>query len=232
MISLEIRKEYREQFYGLLCQIPLTTQEVSISNAIIEHYHCILFDLEGKAKEDLSKFQIPDHAKFDDFSYHTDVLRAKLGSLVGYLDSAMPEEKKEGSVEIYKIISGIQRTLRKLFRAKPNSEKDLLDKLEDLFNASQNKFRREQDHIAYSCKTYIPDFTFEEINCVVEGKLCNTPRREKELVAEINDDVKAYATRYENLIFVVYDTGGYLRDEERFRRDIASENVILEIIKH
>jgi len=81
-------------------------------------------------------------------------------------------------------------------------------------------FKREQEHISYSSKTYIPDFTFDSINCAVEGKFCDSDRREKEMIAEINDDIQAYSTKYKNLIFVVYDTG-FIRDEPKFKQTLS-----------
>lgn len=89
----------------------------------------------------------------------------------------------------------------------------------------------EQERIPYSSKTYIPDFTFDDIGCVVEAKLCDSIEREKQMVAEINDDIMAYSTRYKSLIFVVYDTG-FIRDSDKFRQSIISSNVAIEIIKH
>lgn len=155
-----------------------------------------------------------------------------MGSLIGYLKSFLDDEREEGSTDTLKIITSIQRSLRKLFRTKPNSEKEVQDKLEDLFNAQQLKFKREQEHIPYSSKTYIPDFTFEDISGVVEVKFCNSQDNEKEFIAEINDDIKAYSTRYKNLIFVVYDSGGFIRDQEKFKQDIQTNSVFVEIVKH
>ena len=165
-------------------------------------------------------------------TFITDGFRDRLGSLIGYLDSEIDEEKEEGSRDTFKIITGIQRTLRKFFRQKPTSERDIQDKLEDLFNAQQLRFKREKEHIPYSSKTYIPDFTFNDISCIVEGKFCNSDSREKELIGEINDDIQAYSTRYKNLIFAIYDAGGYIRDEEKFKQNIESKSVVIEIIKH
>ena len=58
------------------------------------------------------------------------------------------------------------------------------------------------------------------------------PRREKELIAEINDDILAYKTKYRNLIFIIYDLG-YIRDVDRFAEAFeASEGVIVRVVKH
>lgn len=138
------------------------------------------------------------------------------------------------SNEIVKIISLIDGKLRKLVRAKPEKEKDITDALENLFIGAglDKEFLREKIRIPYSTKTYIPDFVFERISTTVEDKLCDSEEREKELIAEINDDILAYRTKYRNLIFVVYDLG-VIRDQDQFKESIeAQDNVILLIIKH
>lgn len=227
-----IRKQYSKQLEYFQSQIPLGIQSSVVPISTVEHYHQIITEIENQSNDDLSRFRIPESVKWNDDSYRTDGFRDRLGSLIGYLKADIEEEKEAGSSDTLKIITGIQRTLRKLFRVKPTSEKEVQDKLEDLFNGQQLNFKREQEHIPYSSKTYIPDFTFEDINGVVEVKFCNTVEREKELIAEINDDIQAYSIRYKNLIFVIYDVGGFIRDEEKFKQNIESKSVVVEIVKH
>jgi len=227
-----ICKRYFKQLNYFQSQIPLGTQKIYLPNATVQHYHQIINDIERESGEDLSRFEVPDSIRLDESAYTTDGFRDRLGSLIGYLAAGIEEDKEEGSTDMLKIITGIQRTLRKFFRTKPTSEKEVQEKLEDLFNAQQLKFRREQERVSYSNKTYIPDFTFDDISCVVEGKFCNSETREKELIGEINDDIQAYSTKYKNLIFVIYDAGGFIRDEERFKQNIESSSVVIEIIKH
>jgi len=232
MITKEVRKQYSKQLKSFQSQIPLSTQQDIIPTSTVEHYHQIISEIEKKSKENLSRFKVPGSVRLNDIRYYTDGVRDRLGSLIGYLDAEIEEDKEEGSADTLKIITGIQRTLRKMFRAKPTSEKEVQEKLEDLFNALQLTFRREQERISYSNKTYIPDFTFDDISAVVEGKFCNSATKEKELIGEINDDIQAYSTKYKNLIFIIYDAGGFIRDEERFKQNIESKSVVIEIIKH
>src|SRR5258708_1682435 len=232
MIDQQIRKQYSKQLKYFQSQIPLGTQNSRIPNTTVDHYHQVIAEIEEKSRENLEKFKIPTSLIWNENTYITDGVRDRLGSLIGYLDSEIDEEKEEGSTDTLKIITGVQRTLRKFFRTKPSSEKEVQEKMEDLFNAQQLTFRREQEHIAYSNKTYIPDFTFDDISCAVECKFCNSEHKEKELIGEINDDILAYTTRYKNLIFVIYDAGGFIRDVEKFKQDIESKSVVIEIIKH
>lgn len=138
------------------------------------------------------------------------------------------------SDKIVKIISLINGKLRKLIRAKPKKEKEINDALEHLFIAAglDRAFAREKIKIPYSSKSYIPDFVFDSISTIVEAKLCDSKKRQKEIISEINDDILAYKTKSANLIFVIYDLG-IIRDQDQFKESIETQdNVILKIIKH
>lgn len=134
--------------------------------------------------------------------------------------------------ELVKLLNAIDLKLRKLFREKPKDEKDVQDTFENLLIGIDVEYSREADSIEYSSKTYVPDFTMPKLNTAVEIKLCPTEKREKELIAEINDDILAYKQKYGNLIFVIYDLG-HIRDTEKFKRHFEQEQgVLVKIIKH
>ena len=163
----------------------------------------------------------------------------------GFLEAALFDLSRRGINSVYegkdtpaessalvKIITLAERKLRKAIREKPEREKQVQDGFETLLVGADIVHERETDSIIYSSKTYTPDFSFPPLDLAVEIKLCNRPDREKEIIAEINDDIIAYKTKYRNLIFVVYDLG-HIRDIERFSEAFeASEGVIVRIVKH
>lgn len=137
--------------------------------------------------------------------------------------------------EILKVESLIENSLRKAILKKPVKESDVSDELQTLFIGSglDNEFTREKERIIYSSKTYIPDFVFKRISTIVEMKFCNRLGKDKEIIAEINDDIIAYKTAYNNLIFVVYDSGGVIRNADEFKGSIEKqESVVVKVIKH
>jgi hypothetical protein len=78
----------------------------------------------------------------------------------------------------------------------------------------------------------VPDFTIERAQLAIELKVCLTAAREKELPAEINDDILAYKRSYPNMLFVVYDTGN-IRDVDRFGTHFEEESgVVVKVVKH
>lgn len=135
------------------------------------------------------------------------------------------------SSAIVKIINLCENRLRKVMREKPQNERAVQDGLEDLLIGAEVDYARESEHIEFSSKTYIPDFTFSKIDLALEVKLCTKNDREKSIIGEINDDILAYRTRYGNLLFVVYDNG-FIRDVDKFKQDFEkSPNVIILVVK-
>lgn len=136
------------------------------------------------------------------------------------------------SSAILKVINLAERRLRKVIKRKPDRESEVQDAFEALLVGADIPYSRESERIEYSSKTYTPDFTVPKIDLAVELKLCSKEGREKEMIAEINDDILAYQTKYGNLLFVVYDLG-FIRDVDRFASSIEeNENVIVRIVKH
>lgn len=144
-------------------------------------------------------------------------------------------EGKDTSPEaslIIKIINLAERKLRKVIREIPTKEKEIQEAFEALLIGADIEYSRETDSIEYSTKTYKPDFTVPKSNLAVEIKLCPKIEREKEIIAEINDDILAYKTKYNNILFVIYDCG-FIRDLDRFTEHFEkNENVIVKVVKH
>jgi hypothetical protein len=163
----------------------------------------------------------------------------------GLLEAAKLEIERKGIDAVYqgkstapetsaivKVLALTERKLRKLIRREPSTEREVQDLVENLFIAADADYAREVDRIEYSAKSYVPDFTLKKIDLAVEIKLCNTTKREKEIIAEINDDILAYKQVFGNLLFVVYDVG-QIRDVEKFKTQFEQqEQVIVQVIKH
>jgi hypothetical protein len=177
--------------------------------------------------------------------HHHQAFVEQLESAKGLLWAARDELQRAGidsvyrandtghqSTAILRILDLIERKLRKTIRTKPERERNVHDSIENLLNVADIEYAREAESIQYSSKTYIPDFAFKKLDLVLEVKLCSHDRREKEMIAEINDDILAYRTKFGNLVFVVYDLG-LIRDQERFADEFEKqEGVIVRIIKH
>jgi len=131
--------------------------------------------------------------------------------------------------DLIQIINLGEKKLRKLIRERPQKEKEVQDKYEDLLIANDINFSREFPHIEYSSKQYIPDFSIEKLDLAIEIKLCK--KDEKLLIAQINDDILAYKTKFRNLIFLIYDIG-QIRDVDKFKGSIEiHDDVIVQVIK-
>jgi len=165
-----------------------------------------------------------------------DAARGLLLAAVDHLKRTTLDAVYEGkdtapeSSQIMRVIRLAGSPLRKVIRVTPKAEKEVQDAFENLLVGGDIPYSREAEHIEYSSKTYVPDFTLPEIDLAVEIKLSG-PGREKVIIAEINDDILAYRTRYGNLLFIVYDLG-QIRDVERFTASIEEqEGVVVRVVK-
>ncbi len=130
------------------------------------------------------------------------------------------------------VINLAEHKLRKVFREKPQNEADVQNAFESLLLGADLAYSRETERIEYSSKTYTPDFTMPRIDLAIEVKFCGRGGREKEIIAEINDDILAYQTKYGNILFVVYDNG-FIRDIDRFANTFEEhQNVVVRVVKH
>jgi len=123
----------------------------------------------------------------------------------------------------------VYNNLRKSMIEKPTEEKDVCDIIDVMLTCRGYVFKREKILIPYSSKSFKPDFTFDDLSACLEVKLCKTGEKEKELVDEINADIPAYTTKFENVTFLVYDLG-VIRDIESFRKDIEMNNPRIKVI--
>ena len=169
----------------------------------------------------------------------------QLDSAKGLLKAALVQLDRQGidgvyqgkntapeSSTIIKVLSLTEHKLRKTIRVEPTNERQVQDAMETLFIAADIDFAREVDRIEYSSKSYVPDFTLAKIDLAIEVKFCNHDKREKEMIAEINDDILAYKTKYGNVLFVVYDVG-QIRDIDKFKDHFEQQDqVIVQVIKH
>lgn len=135
---------------------------------------------------------------------HQKAYQSQLDFARGILQAALDDLQHSGLAGVYqgkdtgpessglvKVLSLIENKLRKVIRQPPQREKEIQDAFESILIGADVEYSRESDAIEYSSKTYVPDFTFSRLDLAIDLKLCLRPEREKELIAEINDDVLA-----------------------------------------
>lgn len=158
-----------------------------------------------------------------------DEIEVAINQMVGFLEVVQKDS--------FRILTNLEeylfRNLRKNVMQKPLEEKEVKDVIQIMLNSKGIVFEREKVRISYSSKDFIPDFAFEDLNAVLEVKLCKTDKKEKDIIDEINADIPAYTSRYNNTTFLVYDLG-IIRDIDLFRKDIERNSPRIEVlvIKH
>ncbi|MFX0059749.1 MAG: hypothetical protein ACFE75_04555 [Candidatus Hodarchaeota archaeon] len=148
-----------------------------------------------------------------------------------------PEELKKAIVknDFYEIIKDIEKNFRKIVKVDPESEKNVQDYLETFLDVKEYEFLREKENIEFSEKTFFPDFTQKELSIAVEVKFLDKKEKKKQIIEEMSADIKPYSKKWKNILFLVYDKGGNIRDVDAFVKDLnQDEDVIIRciVIKH
>lgn len=138
--------------------------------------------------------------------------------------------------EIQNIENFIMNKLRSVIRTVPVKESEIQDGIENLFVGKGMRkgtdYDREAGVIRYSGRDYIPDFNMLGFSMCIEVKLVKESSHRSKVIEEINADITAYKTVYENTLFVVYDLG-HIRDVQEFTKSIQNNiGVYIVVIKH
>lgn len=198
-------------------------------NKLVPYVH----ELYGK--ESKSLFQVidtkntePSKVSMKSWGSMAEIAVSRLTSLTAYLQAKLvaPDRQVNAVLDLVKVM------LRPSIFNKPEQEKEIQNTLEIIFRSRGLDYRREKVKIEYSSKSFVPDFTFESLDLALEVKFCDSEKKEKTIIDEMNADIPAYQTRYRWIIFVVYDLG-IIQDEHIFKSSIESNpDVYVHIQKH
>jgi hypothetical protein len=147
-------------------------------------------------------------------------------------------EGKLGVVEdqIAGLLDFLRGRLRSAIFNKPELERDVQDAIEQLLIGrglqKGQDYDRETGRVKVSGKESVPDFVMRRLSLALEVKLVKSDTRVREVVDEINADIRAYAKGYSRQLYLVYDLG-YIRDEIEFRHDLESDGMVdVLVVKH
>lgn len=201
-------------------------QDLADESIKIIHYPASYYsyDIEN-LKSVFNMTGIEQKMLFESVYYSSKML---LANLEGYFDFVEDE--------VDNLENLINKRFRSMFRNVPLKEREVQDKLEDLFLANNYDkgidYDRETGKFNFSGREYIPDFIVPKLNLCIEIKLIKEANKKSKIIEEINADITAYSKQYERILFIVYDIG-IIRDEIEFKRDIeASGNIKVLLIKH
>jgi hypothetical protein len=145
-----------------------------------------------------------------------------------YSNAALLKSLLEGAIgfaedKTHSLKDFISANLRRVLFVTPTKEIEIQNGIETLFvgrgMAKGTDYDRETGRVKASGKESVPDFILPQLNLCLEVKFCTSSAKLKEIVDEINADIRAYGTKYERQLYVVYDLG-VIRDEAEFRRGL------------
>lgn len=203
----------------------------------VRQYNFLKEKISALLGKDIQTFlpELPEESRSYNFRHVDENIRRYDATLVAVsqMVSYLETQVKYPFRILNEIEEFLQSNLRKNVRDKPEDEKEIQNIIEIMLNSKGYVFEREKIRIPYSNKTYQPDFTFEDLDAVLEVKLCKTGRKEKDLIDEINADIPPYTSRFSNVTFLIYDLE-VIRDSDSFRKDIEKNNPRTKvlIIKH
>lgn len=209
-------KEYIKKYNDLSCEIAKYYQGSNIS---LVYYN--VEKIPGSA--DTVIFQQKEY--FDSVYVNLSIIKA-------HLENELDLKKDEA----FNIKNFFQANLRKAVLHTPNNENNIQDVVEQLLiGRGLSKgidYDRETGRIRVSIKEVIPDFIIHRLNMAIEVKFTKDKERSKNIVDEINADIKAYSKKFTRQLYIIYDIGS-IRDENEFKNDLDNaDNISVIVIKH
>jgi len=123
------------------------------------------------------------------------------------------------SKEALDIHTAIYRSLRPSFKdTAPIKETQVQDAVENILNALGVDFLREKEVVVTGNRASKPDFTVEKLALAIEIKLAKDGHGASKIQEEMNSDITAYKSRWQHLMFIVYDLG-VIGDPHRMTRE-------------
>jgi len=182
---------------------------------------------------DLKKIPSPSNTTGISQKRFFDAVYTNVNLLIAFLEHLLGVNENE----LRSLRDFFQSNLRKAVFDLPANEKAVQDTVEQLFIgrgfSKGIDYDRETGRVKISIKESVPDFIVPRLSLAVEIKLTKDKAKSKEIVDEINADIKAYKTKYENLLFVIYDVSS-IQDEMAFKNGIETSDGMIQvvIVKH
>ncbi len=176
---------------------------------------------------------------------HQQAYSEQMARSKGWLQAAGDELDRKGIVGVYRgknsppeasdivrVITLVERRLRKAIKGTPGSEAAIKDVFENLLIGAEIPYTREKDRFEYSTKTYTTDFILRKLDLAMDFKWCGRKERVNDIIQELNDYILAFRSKFGNAFFVVYDCG-FIADIEQFVSSFAAhDGVIVRVVKH
>ncbi|MHA1380160.1 MAG: hypothetical protein ACTSRG_17440 [Candidatus Helarchaeota archaeon] len=161
--------------------------------------------------------------------------------LKGYITEVEKFQKNQSAapnvlmVSFTSVINDIHNNFRKIIIKEPNNEKDIQNYLEGFLAVKGYSFKREKESSAFSTRSFKPDFTNQNLSIAIEVKYVDSDDKAQNCIEEMSADIKPYSKNWKNILFLVYDKGGNIRDVDEYTNDFNQKGEIsirCIVIKH
>ncbi|NUP07980.1 MAG: hypothetical protein HOW73_18190 [Polyangiaceae bacterium] len=131
-----------------------------------------------------------------------------------------------------KITAAIQRALREFFETPPKNEKEVQKAVDRVLRSAGIEFHREKERAPLGPTALIPDFTVPDADLAIEIKLAKHNLRDSKLIQQLSQDAGIYRTKWRNIIAIIYDPGGHIRNPEQLKTASLQLGINTIVIKH
>jgi hypothetical protein len=179
----------------------------------------------GKVKSSGNLTWIQQKELFD-FAYaNSTLLQSLIEAEIGFA------EDETNNLKVF-----LEANLRKAIFTVPQKEIEIQNAIESLMlgrgMAKGTDYDRETGRVKTSGKESVPDFVLHNLALCMEVKLSTSDDKRRAIVDELNADIRAYSTRYDRQIYVVYDVGT-IRDADEFKGGLEdAPGVSVIVVKH
>jgi hypothetical protein len=155
----------------------------------------------------------------------------KLKSIVA--DPNYKEPKDEATVSSLIRAMARFRECCHYLAAAPQSEREIQDLLWVILRSHFDRLDREDTLPKFGIKSYRPDFGIPELRTLIEvkfvGEKTSLPQIQEELLADIPGYLQAQS-RYDSIVYFVYDGAHKLRDARKFIDDLRSITGVTDVL--
>lgn len=132
-------------------------------------------------------------------------------------------------LDVYAIKLGnlIEKSLRLAFQTRrPEREKDVQDQIQATLAAADERLKRENPSLYFSLVQTKPDFSDQDNRLFIEAKYLDRREELNGIVKDMTSRVVVYTDQRASVLFLVYDNGNVINDDDGFAADFVKHDGI------
>lgn len=218
--NLEVRERSLE---GLFHRFPQLHEAInSISGPREQNAEAIYGMFQRNADDVMCALQVKHNELFNDFVKG----RLPRDSLFGLIGS---QAHLRPAIADYlrRLEETLSPRLREAFlKREPQDEAELQRQAGIILKSANYEVEKEAPEFTFSIVKTRPDFSFPESGVFLEMKLFNDANKRVQIVDGIVADIQKYRRKCQGMLFVIFQTKGFIFDPAEFAKDLTDEPAV------